>query len=98
MNSQPLMTVRILAAPRQKIGAIPHGMRSIVPVIGGGGNCDAQNPTAITDFAKIYPKSIDKTGNPKYIVADIVCNQTLTSLENSLCFNHRLVREKVKNM
>jgi hypothetical protein len=35
MNSQPLMTVRILAAPRQKIGAIPHGMRSIVPVIGG---------------------------------------------------------------
>jgi hypothetical protein len=35
MNSQPLMTVRILAAPRQKIGTIPHGMRSIVPVIGG---------------------------------------------------------------
>ena len=35
MNSQPLMTVRILAAPPQKIGAIPHGMRSIVPVTGG---------------------------------------------------------------
>jgi hypothetical protein len=35
MNSQPLMTVRIIAAPPQKIGAIPHGMRSIVPVIGG---------------------------------------------------------------
>jgi hypothetical protein len=35
MNSQPLMTVRIVAAPPQKIGAIPHGMRSIVPVIGG---------------------------------------------------------------
>jgi len=70
----------------------------IIPVLTGGGNCDPQNPTKITDFAKIYPKSIVKTGNPKYIVADIVCNQTLTSLENSLCFNHRLVREKVKNM
>ena len=70
----------------------------IVPVIAGGGNCDPQNPTAITDFAKIYPKSIEKSGNPKYIVADIVCNQTLNDLENSLCFNHRLVREKVKNM
>jgi Protein of unknown function (DUF3237) len=35
MNSQPLMTVRIIAAPPQKIGAIPHGTRSIVPVTGG---------------------------------------------------------------
>jgi hypothetical protein len=35
MNSQPLMTVRIIAAPRQTIGPIPHGMRSIVPVTGG---------------------------------------------------------------
>jgi Protein of unknown function (DUF3237) len=35
MNSQPLMTVRILAASPQKIGAIPHGIRSIVPVTGG---------------------------------------------------------------
>jgi hypothetical protein len=29
------MTVRIIAAPPQKIGAIPHGTRSIVPVTGG---------------------------------------------------------------
>ena len=35
MNSQPLMTVRIIAAPPQKIGAAPHGVRSIVPVTGG---------------------------------------------------------------
>src|SRR5215813_3550450 len=35
MNSRPLMTVRIIAAPLQKIGAIPHGARSIVPVTGG---------------------------------------------------------------
>jgi Flp pilus assembly protein TadG len=70
----------------------------IIPVISGGGNCDPQNPTAITDFAKIYPKSIEKSGNPKYIVADIVCNQSLDSTESSLCFTHRLVREKAKNM
>jgi len=35
MNSQPLMTVRILAATPQKIGPIPHGTRIIVPVTGG---------------------------------------------------------------
>jgi hypothetical protein len=70
----------------------------IVPVIGGGGNCDPDNPTGITDFAKIRPKFIDKTGNPKYIVADVVCNQTLDDLSSSLCFSHRLVREKVKGM
>src|SRR2546423_4122718 len=35
MNSQPLMTVRIIAAPSQKIGATPHGSRSIVPILGG---------------------------------------------------------------
>jgi hypothetical protein len=35
MNSRPLMTVRITAAPPQKLGAVPHGIRSIVPVTGG---------------------------------------------------------------
>jgi hypothetical protein len=70
----------------------------IVPVIGGGGNCDPQNPTAIVDFAKIYPKQVVKSGNPKYIVADIACNQTLDDTSLSMCFNHRLVRETVKNM
>jgi hypothetical protein len=35
MNSRLLMTVRIAAAPPQKLGAVPHGIRSIVPVIGG---------------------------------------------------------------
>src|SRR4030095_13235620 len=35
MNLQTLMTVRVVAAPPQKIGAVPHGMRSIVPVTGG---------------------------------------------------------------
>jgi hypothetical protein len=35
MNSRLLMTVRILAAPLQKLGATPHGIRTIVPVSGG---------------------------------------------------------------
>ena len=35
MNSRPLMTVRIAAAPAQKLGPVPHGTRSVVPVTGG---------------------------------------------------------------
>jgi hypothetical protein len=35
MNSRPLMTVRINAAPPQKLGTVPHGTRLIVPVTGG---------------------------------------------------------------
>jgi hypothetical protein len=35
MKSRPLMTVRIAAAPPQKLGTVPHGIRSIVPVTGG---------------------------------------------------------------
>src|SRR5215470_6787857 len=35
MNSRPLMTVRITAAPPQQLGAVPHGTRSMVPVTGG---------------------------------------------------------------
>jgi len=29
------MTVRIAAAPPQELGAVPHGIRSIIPVTGG---------------------------------------------------------------
>src|SRR5712671_4494828 len=35
MTSRPLMTVRIAAAPPQKLDTVPHGIRSIVPVTGG---------------------------------------------------------------
>jgi hypothetical protein len=35
MHSRPLMTVRITAAPPQKLGAVPHGTRLVVPVTGG---------------------------------------------------------------
>ena len=36
MTSRPLMTVTLTAAPPQKVGTVPHGIRSIVPVTGGG--------------------------------------------------------------
>jgi len=35
MTSRPLMTVSIAAAPSHKLGTVPHGIRSIVPVTGG---------------------------------------------------------------
>ena len=35
MTSRPLMRVNIAAAPRQQLGTVPHGIRSIVPVTGG---------------------------------------------------------------
>ena len=35
MNSRLLMTVRITAAPSQKLGMVPHGNRTVVPVTGG---------------------------------------------------------------
>jgi hypothetical protein len=35
INSRPLMTVRIAAAPPQKLDTVPHGIRIIVPVTGG---------------------------------------------------------------
>lgn len=69
----------------------------LVPVIGGGGNCDPQNPTQITSWAKIRPTLIDKSGNPKYIKADVICGPNLINeAEGSLCFSHRLVREPAK--
>lgn len=35
MNSRLLMTIRLAAAPWQKLGSVPTGTRSIVPVSGG---------------------------------------------------------------
>jgi Flp pilus assembly protein TadG len=71
----------------------------LVPVIGGGNNCDPTNPTGVTKWAKIYPTAIVTTGNPKYITANIVCGTTIPQeLNSSLCFSNKLVREKAKNM
>ena len=70
----------------------------LVPVIGGGANCDPTNPTKVVNWAKIYPTKIDTTGNPKYIQANIVCDPTLADsvIDTNLCFSHRLVREPSK--
>jgi hypothetical protein len=35
ITSRPLMTVKIIAAPLQKLGAVPYGVRTFVPVAGG---------------------------------------------------------------
>jgi hypothetical protein len=64
MNSRPLMTVRIIAAPLQKFGAVPHGIRIVVPVAGGefegprlrgkvlpgGGDWLLQRPDGVLEF------------------------------------------------
>jgi hypothetical protein len=68
----------------------------IIPVIKGTGNCDAKDPTAVVDFAKIRVTDVVKNGSPKYILADIQCGQDITALDESLCFTHRLVREPSK--
>jgi hypothetical protein len=35
MNTRPLMTLQVAVASAQKIGAVPHGTRVIVPISGG---------------------------------------------------------------
>ena len=68
----------------------------IIPVIKGSGNCAVKDPTAIVDFAKVQVTGVSKTGNPKYITANIQCGQSLSALDESFCFTHRLVREPSK--
>jgi Flp pilus assembly protein TadG len=68
----------------------------IIPVIKGSGNCAVKDPTAIVDFAKVQVTAVSKTGNPKYITANIQCGQSLSALDESFCFTHRLVREPSK--
>lgn len=69
----------------------------LVPVIGGGGNCDPKNPTKVVNWARIKPKGFETTGNPKYILADVACSPNfINESTGSLCFSHRLVREPGK--
>ena len=35
MTSRPLMTLQVVVAPPQKIGAVPHGTRVMAPINGG---------------------------------------------------------------
>ena len=51
----------------------------LIPVIGGSGNCNAKNPTAVADLAKICPTDIVKNGDHKYITANVTCNQNSRS-------------------
>jgi Flp pilus assembly protein TadG len=69
----------------------------IIPVINGTKNCSPTNPTEVVDFAKIKVTAIQDTKSPKFIQADVQCGLSLDALDVSLCFNHRLVREKGKN-
>ncbi len=70
----------------------------LVPVIAGGGNCDPTNPTAIMNWAKIYPTAVSKTGDPKTITAKVVCDPKYGRelIDTNICFSHRLVREPNK--
>jgi Flp pilus assembly protein TadG len=70
----------------------------LVPVIGGGGNCDPSNPTKVTNWAKIYPTAVSKTGDPKTITAKVACDPKYGNefIDGNLCFSHRLVREPGK--
>ena len=70
----------------------------IIPVISGSGNCNAKDPSPIVDWAKIKVNFIDKGGSHSYIQGDIVCNQTLETSVDHVCFSHRLVREHAKGM
>jgi hypothetical protein len=35
MKSQPLMTMQVALGAPQKVGAVPHGTRGVVPIVGG---------------------------------------------------------------
>ena len=72
----------------------------LVPVIGGGHNCDPTNPTPVTNWAKIYPTDVSSKGNPKTITAKVVCNPAFARqvIDTNICFSHRLVREADKGM
>ena len=35
MTSRPLMTLQVVIAPPQRLGAVPHGTRVIVPIMSG---------------------------------------------------------------
>lgn len=64
----------------------------MIPVIDASTDCNGWGP--IKDWAKICPTDVQKTSNPKYIKATVTCGQSLIRNSESLCFAHRLVRDK----
>jgi hypothetical protein len=66
ITTRPLMTVRIGAALPQKLGTVPHGVRSIVPVTGG----DFEGPRLETDdHALIYMRFQGLRHGPAAVIA-----------------------------
>lgn len=63
----------------------------IVPVVPDSTKCNQQDQ--ILDWAKICATEIVKQGNPKYIKANVTCNQGLFRINDNLCFSSRLLRE-----
>ena len=74
------------------------GREWLLPVIGGGTNCNEKNPTPIVDWAKIKVTEVKKNGAHSYIEASVTCGQKITSLDLTICHSHRLVREPAKGM
>lgn len=68
----------------------------IVPVIPDSTKCNLTAP--ITQWAKIYPTVVEKSGNPKYIRANVVCGQNQFRADSNLCFTSRLLRDTKSGM
>ncbi len=68
----------------------------IVPVVPNSTKCNQSDP--ILEWAKICPTEVEKQGNPKYIKANITCNQDLFKTKDNLCFSPRLVRDTKSGM
>lgn len=71
-----------------------QGQCWMVPVIPNSTKCNQSDQ--ILDWAKICPTSWESQGSPKYIRANITCKQSLTRVQDNLCFSPRLVREPGK--
>jgi Flp pilus assembly protein TadG len=68
----------------------------MVPVVSNGSSCNRTDP--IVDWASICPTQVVKSGSPKYIEANVTCNQSLFRKDSSLCFSPRLLRDTKSGM
>ena len=68
----------------------------IVPVIPNSTKCNQSDP--ILGWATICPTEVEKSGSPKYIKANVTCNQNLFATKDNLCFSPRLVRDTKSGM
>jgi Flp pilus assembly protein TadG len=68
----------------------------MVPVVSNGSSCNRTDP--IVDWASICPTQVVKSGSPKYIEANVTCNQSLYRKDSSLCFSPRLLRDTKSGM